>query len=136
MNSQANKQRIEDKTKQHGVALIEALVCIALFAILGLAFTTSIIGGHKMRQRVLHRSAALQIASDEMERQSRLRAGNLVAGTTTTTVTKNNMRFQQVVSITAASAGGFDVSVVVSDLNSQVGGSIQLQNTLVPYGST
>ena len=127
----------EDRVKdQRGVALFEALVSIVLFAIIGLGFTKSLIFGYKMRHRMIHRSTALQVASDEMERQTRLRANNLVAGTTTTTVSKSNMQFQQVVTISSVAAGGFDVSVVVTDLNSQIGGSIQLQNKLVPYGSS
>ena len=89
-----------------------------------------------MRQRVIHRSIALQIASDEMERQARLRANNLSAGTTTTTVTKNAIQFQQVVTITAASGNGFDVTVLVNDLNNSIGGSVRLNNKFIPYGST
>ena len=122
--------------EQGGFALVEALFSIALFAVLGLAFTQSVMVGYKMRHRMIHRATALQIASDEMERQARLRAANLTAGTTTTTVTKNNMQFQRIVTITAVNAGGFNVTVAVSDLSAQVSGSVQLQNTLVPYGST
>lgn len=120
---------------KRGMALVEVLVSIGLFSVLGLAFTKSAIVGYKLRQRMIHRAAAIQIASDEMERQARLRAINLTAGTTTTTVTKGSMRFQQVVTITAAAASGFDVVVTVTDLNTKINGSVQLQNTLVPYGS-
>ncbi|MBX7144401.1 MAG: prepilin-type N-terminal cleavage/methylation domain-containing protein [Oligoflexia bacterium] len=48
-----------------GFALMETLVGIVLFAIVGLAFANSIIVGYKLRQRMLHRSTALQVASDE-----------------------------------------------------------------------
>jgi Tfp pilus assembly protein PilE len=119
-----------------GFALIESLVGLTIFAVLGLAFANSIISGHKLRQRMIHRSAALQVATDEMERQTRLRASNLTAGTTTTTVTKGNMQFQRVVTIAATSAGGYTVTVSVTDLNNTINGSVQLQNTLVPFGST
>ena len=122
--------------KQRGFALVEALVTMGLFATLGLAFAQSVIVGYKMRQRMIHRSVALQIASDEMERQARLRANNLTAGTTTTVVTKDRMKFQQVVTITGTAAGGFQVVIVVTDLNAQIGGSLSLQNTLIPYGSS
>ncbi|RIK99982.1 MAG: hypothetical protein DCC75_14140, partial [Proteobacteria bacterium] len=99
-----------------GIALIETLVCIVFFAILGLAFTASLIHGYKMRQRMIHRSVALQIASDEMERQARLRATSLTAGTTTTTVTRSNMSFQQVVTISSSTANGFQINISVTDL--------------------
>ena len=128
--------RRKRRANQKGFALIESLFSIALFAVLGLAFTQSVIVGFKMRHRMIHRATALQIASDEMERQSRIRATSLTAGTTTTTVTKNAMQFQRVVTITAVNAGGFDITVAVSDLSSQVSGTVQLQNTLIPYGST
>lgn len=124
------------RNSPRGFALLEALICLSLFAVVGLAFAKSQIHGLQMRQRVIHRSIALQIASDEMERQARLRANNLSAGTTTTTVTKNAIQFQQVVTITAASGNGFDVTVLVNDLNNSIGGSVRLNNKFIPYGST
>lgn len=125
-----------ERDDMRGIALLEALFCLSLFAILGLAFANSLIFNFKMRQRMVHRSVALQVASDEMERLARLRANTLTAGTTTTTVVKNNMRFQQVVTISASTASGFDVTVVVTDLNSQIGGSTEIRNKLIPYGSS
>jgi Tfp pilus assembly protein PilV len=130
----ANLER--ENNNQRGFALLEALICLLLFAVIGMGFAKSQIDGLKMRQRVLHRSLALQVASDEMERQARLRANNLVAGVTTSTVTKNLVQFTQVVTIVAATATEFNVTVVVTDKNNSIGGSVQLSNKLIPYGST
>jgi Tfp pilus assembly protein PilV len=128
--------RKKDKPEERGIALLEALFCLSLFGILGLGFAQSLIMGYYTRLRMIHRSVALQVASDEMERLARLRANSLTAGTTTSTVVKGNMTFQQVVTITASTASGFDITVAVTDLNSRIGGTTQLQNKLIPYGSS
>lgn len=122
--------------RQAGFFLIEALVIVILFAIVGVAFTKSVMLGYRMRQRMVHRAVALQIASDEMEYQARLRANGLAVGTTNLNINQGTMRFQQSTAIAAATAGGYTVTVTVTDLNPQIGGSVQLRNTLVPYGSS
>ncbi len=121
-----------------GFFLVECIVVIGLFAIIALGFASSMQFGLKMRLRANHRAIAAEIASDLLEEKTMADPASLVAGTTIDTYTWPNntkMKFRRTQVVTVGSDGSRAVTVTVTDLNSKIKGSVQLSNTLVPWGS-
>lgn len=122
-----------------GFFLIEMLVAIVLFAILGLAFAQSIIFGTDVRVRAIHRSAAMQIASDMMEGEATVDPLTLSeASSFSDTVDwqgDNKMLFRRNINFYVNSDGSRTVIVRVTDLSTRFGGTVEISNTFAPWGS-
>lgn len=121
---------------QDGFFLIEVLVVVFMFALLGLGFVYSSIFGMKMRLRAVHNSVAMQLANEQLESFLSVDPSTLdSADNFSDTVTRDNMSFQRYVTFTVNGDNSRTVQIRVNDANTEIAAQAVVSETIALWGT-
>jgi type II secretory pathway pseudopilin PulG len=125
-----------NRKSERGVYLIETLVTIGLFGVLGLALANSLVASVRMRARADHNSVAMQLALQELERYAAIDPSTLTAANGFTAVrTQGKMSFNVTVAVAVNADTTRTVTVNATDVNTVVHGKASVSNTFPLWGS-
>ena len=129
-------ERAVSSSGEKGFFLMEVLVVICLFAILGLSIAQSNQTAVRMRGMAVHDSVAMQLAMESLENYASLDPATLNADDNySDQVTRSGIKFQRTLTVNVNSDTSRTISVAVTGLNSALGGSANVSGTFALWGS-
>lgn len=125
------------RRKASGFALVEVLVAIALLAITALSVARSTIIAYNTMARNEYRAAAVQLAKEKLEELAAQSPVTLndAQDQLETNVTFGKMKFSRTTNVTVNNDNSRTISVTVTGLNSQLGGTVTLQDSFALWGT-
>jgi type II secretory pathway pseudopilin PulG len=124
------------RRNERGLYLVETLLTLGLFGVLGLALAQSLIASVKMRARADHNSVAMQLALQELERYAAIDPSTLTAANGFTDVrTQGKMSFNVTVAVVVNADTSRTVTVTANDVNTVVHAKASVNDTFPLWGS-
>ncbi|NMC64511.1 MAG: prepilin-type N-terminal cleavage/methylation domain-containing protein [SAR324 cluster bacterium] len=120
-----------------GFSLIEVMATILILAVTGLAIARSTIVSYRIMHRNERNAIALQLALQAMEEYATLSPVTLSASNDRSEplVIYNNMKFARTSTVTVNGDNSRTVSIVVTPVDSELGGAATLTNTFPLWGT-
>ena len=121
---------------QRGMSLVETLVVITLFAILGLTLTFTDV--HMMANRgwIRNNSIASQLAIEGLEQYAGIDPATLSsANNSSSNISRENLTFTRAITFTTNADGSRSIDVLVSCSECSVGGSATASGNFPLWGS-
>lgn len=127
---------MEIRKSEQGFSLIEILVAVLLFSILGLSLAYSLLMMYQTRGRNYHNSLASQLAIEGIEDfQSQDPSTLSSANNSTASVARDGVTFQKQVSITVNADSSRTITVDISCPGCKLGGNAAVTNNFPQWGS-
>lgn len=128
-------RRTHHKTEA-GLFLIESLVVVLLFGVLGLILAHSNILSSKIRNRSSTNALAMQLATERMEALGAIDPATLDASDNVTdSVSREGKTFTRQVQITVNADASRSIAVSIRNTVSSLGGTASLANRFALWGS-
>ncbi len=133
-NNKSSANQLLFPKNARGFFLLELLIIVTLFAVMGLAVAKSSMLAQSTTSRAMANSAAAQQALSMLESFTSLNPATLSsANNSSTTLTQGRYTFRQVVSIAVNSDTSRTITVTVTGSNGQNPANISVSNTLAPW---
>lgn len=119
-----------------GFFLVEVLVVLVLFALVGMMLAHSSVLSEQTRTRAVHQSVAAQLAIEKMELLSAIDPITLTAtNNSTENISHGVMQFKRTTAITVNADGSRTININVNSLNTPFVAKASATNTFALWGS-